>query len=101
MQIALNVPDRRDEPRSARFGHLAFWRPALRVLCYHRVHPGRRDGHTVTTAQLDAQLAYLARSGFRFIRARDLISGSALPERPLLLTFDDGYLDTLEHAVPV
>jgi peptidoglycan/xylan/chitin deacetylase (PgdA/CDA1 family) len=101
MEAALNVPDRQDGLGLARLAHLAFWRPALRVLCYHRVHPSRRDRHTVTTAQLDAQLAYLARSGFGFIRARDLISGSALPGRPLLLTFDDGYLDTLKHALPV
>ena len=87
--------------RLARIEHLALWRPAFRVLCYHRVDPHRCDRFSVTTEQLDAQLAQLRRSGFSFIHARDLLSDVPLPERPLLITFDDGYLDTLEHAQPV
>jgi peptidoglycan/xylan/chitin deacetylase (PgdA/CDA1 family) len=87
--------------RSARFAHLAFWRPALRVLCYHQINPSGPDCFTVTSQQLDTQLRYLVGEGFNFIHARDLVSGSSLPERPLLLTFDDGYLDNLEHAQPV
>ena len=85
----------------ARYAHLAFWRPALRVLCYHQVHPGGPNRFTVTPQQLDQQLGYLVGAGFHFIHARDLLSGNAAPERPLLLTFDDGYVDNLEHAQPV
>src|SRR5438132_10150783 len=84
-----------------RFAHLAFWRTALRVLCYHQVHPTRSSRFAVTTGQLDAHLSYLVRSGFHFIHARDLLSEKPLPKRPLLLTFDDGYVDNLEHAQPV
>src|SRR6266700_1195473 len=100
MTITPAVPDR---PHwwNARFAHLAFWRPALRVLCYHQVHPGGPNRFTVTPQQLDQQLGYLVGAGFHFIHARDLLSGNSLPERPLLLTFDDGYLDNLEHAQPV
>jgi peptidoglycan/xylan/chitin deacetylase (PgdA/CDA1 family) len=80
--------------------HLAFWRRALRVLCYHRVttEPSR---FAVTPEQLDTQLRYLVRAGFQFIHARDLASDEPLPPQPLLLTFDDGYVDTLELAQPV
>ena len=100
MTITPAVPDR---PHwwPARFAHLAFWRPALRVLCYHQVHPGGPNRFTVTPQQLDQQLGYLVGAGFHFIHARDLLSGNSLPERPLLLTFDDGYVDNLEHAQPV
>jgi len=87
--------------RFCRLAHLAFWRPALRILCYHRVHPVRRDRFTVTTSQLEEHLDYLARWGFRFIHVRDLLASAPLPPRPLILTFDDGYVDNLEHAVPV
>jgi peptidoglycan/xylan/chitin deacetylase (PgdA/CDA1 family) len=85
----------------ARLSHLALWRPALRVLCYHRVDPRRADRFSVTTEQLDRQLNYLVRAGFDFIHVRDLLSATPLPPRPLLLTFDDGYLDNLEHAQPI
>jgi peptidoglycan/xylan/chitin deacetylase (PgdA/CDA1 family) len=73
----------------------------LRVLCYHQINPDGPGRFTVTPQQLDAQLRYLIREGFTFIHARDLVSDRTLPERPLLLTFDDGYLDNLEHAQPV
>jgi peptidoglycan/xylan/chitin deacetylase (PgdA/CDA1 family) len=85
----------------ARFAHLAFWRPALRVLCYHQVHPGGPNRFAVTPEQLDQQLGYLVGAGFHFIHARDLLSSNSLPERPLLLTFDDGYVDNLAYAQPV
>src|SRR5262249_5174827 len=81
--------------------YLAFWRPALRVLCYHKVAPNRHDRFAVTPEQLDAQLKYLVRAGFQFIGVRDLLSAAPLPERPLLLSFDDGYVDNLEHAQPI
>jgi peptidoglycan/xylan/chitin deacetylase (PgdA/CDA1 family) len=76
-------------------------RPVLRVLCYHQVHPSRRTLFTVTTAQLDSQLSYLVRSGFRFITVRDLLTSSSLPKRPLLLSFDDGYSDNYQYLQPV
>jgi len=100
MTIRPAVPDR-PHRWPARLAHLAFWRPALRVLCYHQVHPGGPNRFTVTPPQLDQQLGYLVGAGFQFIHARDLLSGNPLPERPLLLTFDDGYVDNLEHAQPV
>ena len=96
-----DIVNRRDGPQFTRFAHLAFWRPALRVLCYHRVHPSRRNRFTVTIQQLDAQLSYLGRSGFHFIHVRDLLSDAPLPKRPVLVTFDDGYVDNLAYAQPV
>jgi peptidoglycan/xylan/chitin deacetylase (PgdA/CDA1 family) len=102
MKAAASVmPHRGNARRLERIAHLAFWRPALRILCYHSVDPVRRDRSTVTTEQLEEQLGYLARSGFRFIQVRDLLSSAPLPDRPLILTFDDGYVDNLEHGLPV
>ena len=71
------------------------------MLCYHSVQPTHRDRFTVTTQQLDAQLSYLVRLGFGFICVHDLLSDIPLPRRPLLITFDDGYVDNLHHAQPV
>ena len=83
------------------FTGLPFGRPALRVLCYHRVLPTLRGRYTVTTDQLDRQVSYIAQSGFHFIHVRDLLSGGSLPDRPVLLTFDDGYVDSVEYALPI
>ena len=84
-----------------RYSHLALWRPALRVLCYHRVHPLGADRFSITPRQFELQLQYLIGSGFSLICARDLFCQRALPEQPLLLTFDDGYVDNLQFAQPI
>jgi len=58
-----------------------------------RVHPDR----------LDAQLRSLARMGLRGVSLGELVAARDRGEgaRMVALTFDDGYRDFLEHAVPV
>ena len=91
----------RNKQKIRRWEHLAFWRPALRVLSYHQVRPAYPDRFAVSTEQLDRQLQYLTSAGFRFIHAQDLLAQDALPKHPVLLTFDDGYVDNLEYAQPI
>jgi peptidoglycan/xylan/chitin deacetylase (PgdA/CDA1 family) len=53
----------------------------------------------------DRQLASLARGGYRTITCAELCDhlerGAPLPARPVLLTFDDGYLDNFTIASPL
>jgi peptidoglycan/xylan/chitin deacetylase (PgdA/CDA1 family) len=53
----------------------------------------------------EGYLRYLARRGFRTITLRELHDhlrhGSPIPERPIVLTFDDGYLDNWVYAAPL
>lgn len=68
-------------------------RSALRVLMYHRVgdHPGR---DTVAVAELDRQLSWLHANGYEFVSLGQVLAhrsiGAPLPDRAVLLTFDDG-----------
>ncbi len=80
----------------------------LPVLMYHHVGPLRPDtdaGLTVSPARFEAQVHWLARHGYRGIRPSDWLawrgSAKSLPERPVLLTFDDAYEDVAEYALPV
>lgn len=85
--------------------------PAHRVvvLTYHRVDEPGADGRddrliSATPAQLDAQMAHLARcyapvSVDNVLAARD--GGRPLPPRAVLVTFDDGCEDFEHHAWPV
>lgn len=80
--------------------------PCLRVLMYHKVSGnGTRDYLTVTTDQLAEQWQYLRQQGFTPILFSDLIGfvsgGKALPPRPVLLTFDDGYKDNSTQMYPL
>jgi peptidoglycan/xylan/chitin deacetylase (PgdA/CDA1 family) len=81
------------------------------VVMYHYISdipPGadiyRRD-LTVTPDNFRAQLQYLADNGYTAITLTDvylhLTEGYPLPERPIVLTFDDGYRDAYEVAFPI
>jgi peptidoglycan/xylan/chitin deacetylase (PgdA/CDA1 family) len=84
--------------------------PWLTVLTYHRV--ARPDAAAtlddgvvdVTPEQLDRQLAFVGR-WFRPIGMDDLLAHvrghRSLPRNPLLVTFDDGYRDNHDVALPI
>ncbi len=82
----------------------------LLVLCYHGVIRKASRGDPffyrtmVDTEEFDRQLALL-KSHFQVVSVKDLldfIDGKAgLPERPVLITFDDGYLNNLTRAAPI
>jgi peptidoglycan/xylan/chitin deacetylase (PgdA/CDA1 family) len=84
--------------------------PAQRVpiLMYHRVTespvPALRRW-AVTPAGFERQLQFLAWLGCRSISSTDLRLAARecrpLPSRPVLFTFDDGYLDFAETAWPL
>jgi peptidoglycan/xylan/chitin deacetylase (PgdA/CDA1 family) len=84
-----------------------FMRPrkGVRVLMYHKFSTELNDFLTVTIAQFEAQLAYLKSENYQFITAQNLldfyINNKPLPSKPLLLTFDDGYVNNLELAYPI
>jgi len=77
----------------------------LVVLMYHKVNGV--DGNTVTVppSVFDEQMAQLGELGYTVVSLDDVIGHyvdrRSLPERAVLITFDDGYLDNLEHAVPI
>ena len=75
------------------------------VAMYHSVAPYRRDPYrvTVSPARFGQQLAWLARRGRRGVSVRDLLAARAAGRGHGLvgLTFDDGYADFAEHALPV
>jgi peptidoglycan/xylan/chitin deacetylase (PgdA/CDA1 family) len=81
----------------------------LRVLAYHAItEPGRdplSEVYCVPASTLRRQLTSLRRAGFQFIDGDELVAfldgRSGLPRKSILLTFDDGYADLLENALPV
>lgn len=88
-------------------------RSAVRVpvLMFHRVaaretatNAWSRD-LTVTPADFAAELRWLAQNGYRPISQatlfRALFYGGRLPRRPVVLTFDDGYVDAAATIGPM
>jgi peptidoglycan/xylan/chitin deacetylase (PgdA/CDA1 family) len=77
----------------------------IRVLMYHKISTTKTDFLTVSTAQFESHLKHLQSLNYQFITAQELIDfylkKQALPNKPLLLSFDDGYLNNLEWAYPI
>jgi peptidoglycan/xylan/chitin deacetylase (PgdA/CDA1 family) len=76
----------------------------LRILFYHRVCSDR-DPLSVSPRRFRAQMEALAEHGFDAVdvveAARRLFQDGATPGRVIGLSFDDGYLDVAENALPV
>ena len=77
----------------------------LVVLMYHKVNDVLGNTVTVPVSLFDEQLAQLGELGYTPVSLEDVLAyyrdQAPLPERAVLITFDDGYLDNLENAVPV
>lgn len=77
------------------------------VLLYHHVGPRRHGSFTTLTVspmRFERHLRYLAEAGFTGITTSQWIAwclnGEPLPDKPILLTFDDGYKDLATFAFP-
>ena len=77
---------------------------------YHRVgdFPGRVKSHGALYCHMPrfkAQMSMFKWLGYQVISLDDAVAGLAgriaLPDKPLVLTFDDAYVDFLENAAPV
>lgn len=77
----------------------------LPVLLYHKVSENVSNGMTVTIAQLSEQFDFIRSEGYNTITTGELIeqiyNQTPLPEKPILITFDDGYVNNLELAFPL
>jgi peptidoglycan/xylan/chitin deacetylase (PgdA/CDA1 family)/GT2 family glycosyltransferase len=77
-------------------------------LLYHHVgpaRPGTKRELTVSPERFERQIRWLARRGYAGIKPSDWLNwirrGTSLPKKPILVTFDDAYADTADHALPI
>ena len=79
------------------------------IFMYHHVsslptHNPLDYSLTVTSTDFDAQLSWLQQQGYHSITMTELFDtfyeGKALPFKPMMLTFDDGYADVYTYALP-
>jgi peptidoglycan/xylan/chitin deacetylase (PgdA/CDA1 family) len=80
----------------------------LPVLLYHHVGPAQPSTYpqlTVAPARFERHIRWLVRHGYQGIAPSSLLAwrseGAALPGRAVLITFDDGYADIAEYALPI
>lgn len=79
----------------------------LPIIMYHLVfkNPGQKNRFTVSTQDFENDLKYIKKHGYTTIFVNDLIAYTEgkmqLPEKPILLTFDDGAYNNYLYAFPL
>jgi peptidoglycan/xylan/chitin deacetylase (PgdA/CDA1 family) len=78
------------------------------VVMVHNVgspRPGEYPGLTTPTAEFEAQIGFLAKMGYKAIRPSEWLqwrdAGHTLPERSVMLVFDDAYSEASHNAFPI
>ncbi|WP_287241401.1 MULTISPECIES: polysaccharide deacetylase family protein [unclassified Okeania] len=75
------------------------------VMMYHDILPKKKVSFDVTVKQFEKHLELIQESGATPISLDQLIqhlrTGEALPEKPIVLTFDDGYIGHYEIVYPL
>ena len=92
---AVALPNINDKARKAK----------VPVLMYHDILPTKEVFFDVTPEELEADFELMKSKGVTPISLDQLIihlrTGSPLPEKPVLLTFDDGYGGHYEYVYPL
>ena len=80
-------------------------RATVAVLMYHHLAEIAVNDWTVTPESFERQMRWLIEHGFNTVSLRQLHNfvhyGSHLPENPVVITFDDGYLSVYKYAFPI
>lgn len=75
------------------------------ILMYHRIGHRPGDKNTVSPERFELQLQYLGDHKFTTLTLSDwyqkVHDGVKIPEKSVILTFDDGYRDNWELAMPL
>ena len=75
------------------------------ILMYHHLSEDVTNSEMVSPEQFDAQIRALSEAGYTGVSFDELqayvLRGEPLPEKPVVITFDDGYLSNYTLAYPI
>jgi peptidoglycan/xylan/chitin deacetylase (PgdA/CDA1 family) len=81
-------------------------RVVVPIILYHHIRDGySHDRYSVSIEDFSNQMALLRKYGYQTITTKQLVDhlviGRWLPQRPIIITFDDGYEDVYLNAYPL
>ena len=86
-------------------GERPFTRNYIPIVGIHGVEPNPQGPYEISTAAFDYLCGTLNAMGYKTITFMDLLNylerGKQLPEKPVIITSDDGYYDAYAYAFPI
>ena len=82
-------------------------RVVLPIIMYHGIlkDAARQGQYVISPALFESDLAYIRQQGYTTVVMQELLDyvleGKPLPEKPIMLTFDDGYYNNYAYAYPL
>lgn len=79
----------------------------LPIIMYHSIlkEKAKSGKYTITPKTLKEDLEYIQSKGYNTITMTDLINyvynDKQLPQKPIIITFDDGYYNNYGYAIPI
>jgi peptidoglycan/xylan/chitin deacetylase (PgdA/CDA1 family) len=77
----------------------------LPIIMYHELMLNKTDKMVIAPWEFESDLKYLKKNDYTTITMTKLIDyvcyGTPLPKKPIILTFDDGYLNNYKYALPL
>ncbi|MCL2169142.1 MAG: polysaccharide deacetylase family protein [Defluviitaleaceae bacterium] len=75
------------------------------IIMYHALDPSPSNPWEITEAEFEADLIWLTENGYTTVVMQDIINfvhqGAPLPEKPIILSFDDGRHPTIYQLLPL
>jgi peptidoglycan/xylan/chitin deacetylase (PgdA/CDA1 family) len=75
------------------------------IIMYHEIKTYKTGKDVITPYEFESDLKYLTGNNYHTITMTELINyvyeKKPLPENPIILSFDDGYLSTYKYAYPL
>ncbi|PKM62406.1 MAG: polysaccharide deacetylase [Firmicutes bacterium HGW-Firmicutes-21] len=75
------------------------------IIMYHHVRNNSPGKNSITPKEFESDLKYLKKNNYNTITMTQLIdyvyNDISLPENPIIISFDDGYLNTYKNAYPL
>jgi peptidoglycan/xylan/chitin deacetylase (PgdA/CDA1 family) len=77
---------------------------SIPILMYHSISYKKHNSLFVSPKVFEEQMEHLKKAGYHTLSFKDLKNwktGKAIPDKPILITFDDGYLDNFTIGYPI
>lgn len=75
------------------------------IIMYHSILKSQSGNYIIHPETFESDLKYIQNHGYTTITMTDLINyvyeDSPLPEKPIIITFDDGYYNNIGYALPL